>query len=135
MGIIGPNGAGKSTILKLISKVTVPDSGKLQPLVRSGLLIELGAGLHPELTGRENIFLYGAILGMKKKEVESKFKAITDFAEINDFLDMPINVIPPCVRPPRFPLVAVNLDPDILLIDEDLAVGDERFQKNASPSK
>jgi len=129
LGIIGPNGAGKSTILKLISKVTVPDSGEITATGKIGALIELGAGLHPELTGKENIFLYGAILGMKKKEVESKFKAIIDFAEINDFLDMPIKRYSSGMYARLGFAVAVNLEPDILLIDEVLAVGDESFQK------
>lgn len=129
VGIIGPNGAGKSTILKLISKVTVPDSGKITAQGKIGALIELGAGLHPELTGKENIFLYGAILGMKKKEVEAKFRAITDFAEINDFLDMPIKRYSSGMYARLGFAVAVNLEPDILLIDEVLAVGDESFQK------
>jgi len=129
IGIIGPNGAGKSTILKLISKVTVPDSGEITATGKIGALIELGAGLHPELTGRENIFLYGAILGMEKKEVEAKFKAITDFAEINDFLDMPIKRYSSGMYARLGFAVAVNLEPDILLIDEVLAVGDESFQK------
>ena len=129
LGIIGPNGAGKSTILKLISKVTVPDSGEIIANGKIGALIELGAGLHPELTGRENIFLYGAILGMRKKEVEAKFKAITDFAEINDFLDMPIKRYSSGMYARLGFAVAVNLEPDILLIDEVLAVGDESFQK------
>ena len=129
LGIIGPNGAGKSTILKLISKVTVPDSGEITATGKIGALIELGAGLHPELTGRENIFLYGAILGMEKKEVEAKFKAITDFAEINDFLDMPIKRYSSGMYARLGFAVAVNLEPDILLIDEVLAVGDESFQK------
>ena len=129
LGIIGPNGAGKSTILKLISKVTIPYAGQVKAIGKIGALIELGAGLHPELTGRENIFLYGAILGMKKKEVASKFKTITDFAEINDFLDMPIKRYSSGMYARLGFSVAVNMDPDILLIDEVLAVGDERFQQ------
>ena len=127
--ITGVRRAGKSTILKLISKVTVPDSGEIIANGKIGALIELGAGLHPELTGRENIFLYGAILGMRKKEVEAKFKAITDFAEINDFLDMPIKRYSSGMYARLGFAVAVNLEPDILLIDEVLAVGDESFQK------
>src|SRR3989344_6100612 len=90
LGIIGKNGAGKSTILKLISKITFPDSGKITTIGRIGAFIELGAGLHPELTGRENIYLYGAILGMRKKEIDEKFEEIVDFAEIRKFLDIPI---------------------------------------------
>lgn len=129
VGIIGPNGAGKSTILKLISKVTVPDSGEITANGKIGALIELGAGLHPELTGRENIFLYGAILGMKKNEVKNKFDEIVSFAEINDFLDMPIKRYSSGMYARLGFAVAVNLEPDILLIDEVLAVGDESFQK------
>ena len=129
LGVIGPNGAGKSTILKLISKVTIPDSGQVTATGRIGALIELGAGLHPELTGRENIFLYGAILGMKKQEVESKFDEIVGFAEIGDFLDMPIKRYSSGMYARLGFAVAVNMDPDILLIDEVLAVGDESFQK------
>lgn len=129
VGIIGPNGAGKSTILKLISKVTVPDSGTITADGRIGALIELGAGLHPELTGRENIFLYGAILGMKKKEVKNKFDEIVDFAEIKDFLDMPIKRYSSGMYARLGFAVAVYTNPDILLIDEVLAVGDESFQK------
>lgn len=129
LGIIGPNGAGKSTILKLISKVTVPDSGSITAAGRIGALIELGAGLHPELTGRENIFLYGAILGMKKDEVKNKFDEIVSFAEISGFLDMPIKRYSSGMYARLGFAVAVNMNPDILLIDEVLAVGDESFQK------
>jgi len=129
LGVIGPNGAGKSTILKLISKVTVPDSGQVAAFGRIGALIELGAGLHPELTGRENIFLYGAILGMKKQEVEAKFDDIVAFAEIQDFLDMPIKRYSSGMYARLGFAVAVQMEPDILLIDEVLAVGDESFQK------
>lgn len=129
LGIIGPNGAGKSTILKLISKVTIPDSGSVVAKGTIGALIELGAGLHPELTGRENIFLYGAILGMKRKEVESKFDEIVDFSEIKNFLDMPIKRYSSGMYARLGFAVAVNMNPDILLIDEVLAVGDESFQR------
>lgn len=129
LGIIGPNGAGKSTILKLISKVTVPDTGQVSASGRIGALIELGAGLHPELTGRENIFLYGAILGMKRQEVDRKFDEIVAFAEIKDFLDMPIKRYSSGMYARLGFAVAINMDPDILLIDEVLAVGDEKFQK------
>ncbi|MBI5357156.1 ABC transporter ATP-binding protein [Candidatus Collierbacteria bacterium] len=129
LGIIGPNGAGKSTILKLISKVTVPDSGQVTANGKIGALIELGAGLHPELTGRENIFLYGAILGMKKQEVEAKFEDIVAFAEIKELLDMPIKRYSSGMYARLGFAVAVQMEPDILLIDEVLAVGDESFQK------
>lgn len=129
LGVIGPNGAGKSTVLKLISQVTVPDAGKVTAVGRIGALIELGAGLHPELTGRENIFLYGAILGMKKDEVQTKFDEIVNFAEIQDFLDMPIKRYSSGMYARLGFAVAINMNPDILLIDEVLAVGDESFQK------
>ncbi len=129
LGIIGPNGAGKSTILKLICRVTIPDQGKITALGRIGALIELGAGLHPELTGRENIRLYGSILGMRKAEVEGKFKTIVKFAEIEKFLDMPIKRYSSGMYARLGFAVAVNLEPDILLIDEVLAVGDEHFQR------
>lgn len=129
VGIIGPNGAGKSTILKLISRVTIPDSGRVVVHGKIGALIELGAGLHPELTGRENIYLYGAILGMKRNEVEQKFSDIISFAEIDDFLDMPIKRYSSGMYARLGFAVAVNMDPDILLIDEVLAVGDEKFQR------
>ena len=129
LGVIGPNGAGKSTILKLISNVTVPDSGSVTATGRIGALIELGAGLHPELTGQENIFLYGAILGMKKQEVEEKFDEIVAFAEIEEFLDMPIKRYSSGMYARLGFAVAVQMEPDILLIDEVLAVGDEQFQK------
>src|SRR3989338_7279522 len=129
LGVIGPNGAGKSTILKLISNVTVPDSGSVTATGRIGALIELGAGLHPELTGQENIFLYGAILGMKKQEVEEKFDDIVAFAEIEEFLDMPIKRYSSGMYARLGFAVAVNMNPDILLIDEVLAVGDESFQQ------
>lgn len=129
VGVIGPNGAGKSTILKLISRVTVPDSGLVSTTGRIGALIELGAGLHPELTGKENIFLYGAILGMKKEEVQAKYQSIVEFAEITPFLDMPIKRYSSGMYARLGFAVAVNMNPDILLIDEVLAVGDERFQR------
>lgn len=129
LGIIGNNGAGKSTILKLIAKITTPDSGTVNVKGKIGALIELGAGLHPELTGRENIFLYGAILGMKRSEVEHRFDDIVSFAELRDFLDMPIKRYSSGMYARLGFSVAVNMNPDILLIDEVLAVGDEDFQK------
>ena len=128
LGIIGSNGAGKSTVLKLISRVTVPDGGVITVDGRIGALIELGAGLHPELTGRENIYLYGAILGMKRREVSDRFHDIVSFADINDFLDMPIKRYSSGMYARLGFAVAVSMQPDILLIDEVLAVGDESFQ-------
>lgn len=129
LGIIGKNGAGKSTILKLISKITYPNSGKITASGRIGAFIELGAGLHPELTGRENIYLYGAILGMKKKEIEKKFDVIVDFAEIRKFLDVPIKKYSSGMYSRLGFSVCAFCDPDILLVDEVLAVGDINFQK------
>lgn len=129
VGIIGPNGAGKSTILKLVSRVTIPDEGYVHVVGRVGALIELGAGLHPELTGRENIYLYGAILGMKRQEISDRFHEIVAFADIDEFLDMPIKRYSSGMYARLGFAVAVNMEPDILLIDEVLAVGDEEFQR------
>lgn len=129
VGIIGRNGAGKTTILKLISKITYPNLGQVNVTGRIGAFIELGAGLHPELTGRENIFLYGAILGMKKKEIDAKFDKIVNFAEIEKFLDLPIKKYSSGMYSRLGFAVCAHCDPDILLVDEVLAVGDVNFQK------
>ncbi len=129
LGIIGRNGAGKTTILKLISRITYPQSGKVKAEGRIGAFIELGAGLHHELTGRENIFLYGAILGMKKKEIQEKFDDIVDFAEIRKFLDIPIKKYSSGMYSRLGFSVCAFCNPDILLVDEVLAVGDINFQK------
>lgn len=128
VGIIGRNGAGKTTILKLISKIIYPNRGKVVAEGRIGAFIELGAGLHPELSGRENIFLYGAILGMKKKEIEEKFGDIVEFAEIKKFLDLPIKKFSSGMYSRLGFSVVAFCDPDILLVDEVLAVGDTYFQ-------
>lgn len=129
LGIIGENGAGKSTILKLISKITYPDQGEVNAQGRIGAFIELGAGLHHELTGRENIYLYGAILGMKKKEIDAKFDEIVNFAEIKKFLDFPIKKYSSGMYSRLGFSVCAFCNPDILLVDEVLAVGDINFQK------
>ena len=129
LGIIGKNGAGKTTILKLISKVTYPDSGEIKADGKIGAFIELGAGLHPELSGRENIYLYGAILGMKKKEVEEKFDDIVQFSGLRKFLDTPIKRYSSGMYARLGFSVVAFMDPDILLIDEVLAVGDKNFQE------
>lgn len=129
VGIIGRNGAGKSTILKLISKITYPNHGRVDVQGRIGAFIELGAGLHPELSGRENIYLYGAILGMKKKEIEEKFDKIVDFAEIRKFINLPIKKFSSGMYSRLGFSVCVYCDPDILLVDEVLAVGDVYFQR------
>jgi len=128
LGIIGRNGAGKSTILKLISKITYPDTGKITAVGRIGAFIELGAGLHYELTGRENIYLYGAILGMKRKEIREKFDDIVNFAGIRKFLDIPIKKYSSGMYSRLGFSVCAFCDPDILLVDEVLAVGDASFQ-------
>jgi lipopolysaccharide transport system ATP-binding protein len=129
VGIIGRNGAGKSTLLKVLSRITEPTEGYADIFGRVGSLLEVGIGFHPELTGRENIYLYGAILGMKKKEIERRFDEITDFAEIDEFLDTPIKRYSSGMQVRLAFSVAAHLEPEILLVDEVLAVGDLAFQK------
>ena len=128
LGLVGMNGAGKSTLLKILSRVTVPTSGSFVAQGRIGALIEIGAGFHPELTGRENIFLNGAIMGMSRNEIQRKFDRIVTFAEIDRFLDTPIKHYSSGMQMRLGFAVAAHIDPDILLIDEILAVGDARFQ-------
>lgn len=129
LGIIGRNGAGKSTILKLISKITYPEKGSVFSHGSIGAFIELGAGLHYELTGRENIYLYASILGMKRRDIDSKFNDIVNFAGISRFLDMPIKKYSSGMFSRLGFSVCAFCDPDILLVDEVLAVGDASFQK------
>lgn len=129
LGIIGPNGAGKSTILKLIAGVTQPSAGKITVNGKISPLIELGAGFHPELTGQENIYLNGSILGMSKKEIKKKFKKIVNFAELWDFIEIPIKYYSSGMYMRLGFSIAVFVEPEILLIDEILAVGDVAFQK------
>jgi len=129
LGIIGRNGAGKSTLLKIISKVTSPSKGVIKIKGRVASLLEVGTGFHPELTGRENIFLNGAILGMTKKEISRKFDEIVDFAEIEAFIDTPVKRYSSGMYVRLAFAVAANLEPEILIIDEVLAVGDIGFQK------
>lgn len=129
VGIIGLNGAGKSTLLKILSRIVTPTEGSARIAGRLGALIEVGTGFHGELTGRENTFLYGAILGMSRREVERKFDAIVAFAEMGEFIDMPVKRYSSGMYVRLAFGVAAHLDPDILLLDEVLAVGDFAFQK------
>jgi lipopolysaccharide transport system ATP-binding protein len=129
LGIIGENGAGKSTILKLISRILEPTSGRVAVQGRVSALIELGAGFHPDLTGRENIYLNGSILGLSKREMDRQFAAIVDFAELERFIDTPVKHYSSGMYARLGFAVAIHVHPDVLLIDEVLAVGDEAFQK------
>lgn len=129
VGIIGANGSGKSTILKLIAGVLTPTQGKVIVDGRISPLIELGAGFHPEFTGRENIYLNGTILGLSKKEVDEKFDEIVNFSGIGDFIDTPVKHYSSGMYMRLGFAIAVHVDPDILLVDEILAVGDAAFQK------
>jgi len=128
LGLIGPNGAGKTTALKLISRVAKPTSGRIAVRGRLSALIELGAGFHPDLTGRENIYLNAAILGLKKREIDEKFDQIVEFAELADFIDMPVKRYSSGMYVRLGFSVAAHVDPDVLLIDEVLAVGDYMFK-------
>jgi lipopolysaccharide transport system ATP-binding protein len=129
LGIIGRNGAGKSTLLKILSRVTAPTSGRIRVKGRVASLLEVGTGFHPELTGRENIFLNGAILGMTKAEVARKFDEIVAFSEIEAFIDTPVKRYSSGMYVRLAFAVAAHLDPEILVVDEVLAVGDAAFQK------
>jgi lipopolysaccharide transport system ATP-binding protein len=129
MGIIGRNGAGKSTLLKILSRITKPTKGHAQINGRVASLLEVGTGFHPELTGRENMYLNAAILGMRKTEVRSKFDEIVAFAEIEKFLDMPVKRYSSGMYVRLAFAVAAHLEPEILIVDEVLAVGDAQFQK------
>ncbi len=129
LGIIGRNGAGKTTLLKLLSRITEPTAGRIAINGRVASLLEVGTGFHPELTGRENIYLNGAILGMNKAEIRKKFDEIVDFAEIAKFLDTPVKRYSSGMYVRLAFAVAAHLEPEILLVDEVLAVGDAAFQK------
>lgn len=129
VGVIGPNGAGKSTLLKILTGITDPTTGKAVIKGRIGSLLEVGTGFHPELSGRENIFLNGAILGMRKKEIQKKFDDIVSFAEVEKYIDMPIKRYSSGMQVRLAFAVAAHLEPEILLVDEVLAVGDAAFQK------
>ena len=129
VGIIGRNGAGKTTLLKILSRITPPTEGYARIRGRVGSLLEVGTGFHPELTGRENIYLSGAILGMKKREIDKKFDEIVDFSELEKFLDTPVKFYSSGMFVRLAFAVAAHLEPEILLVDEVLAVGDAAFQK------
>ena len=129
VGIIGKNGSGKSTLLKILSRITPPTNGEVQLFGRVGSLLEVGTGFHPELTGRENIYLSGAILGMQKKEIEKKFDEIVNFADIDKFLDTPVKRYSSGMYVRLGFAVAAHLETDVLFVDEVLAVGDVDFQK------
>lgn len=129
VGIIGHNGAGKSTLLKILSRITEPSSGRIEINGRVASLLEVGTGFHPELTGRENIYLNGAILGMRRREIDRKFDEIVAFAEVEKFLDTPVKRYSTGMQVRLAFAVAAHLDPEILIIDEVLAVGDAKFQQ------
>src|SRR3990167_7186347 len=129
IGVIGRNGAGKSTLLKILTGITPPTEGEIMMHGKVASLLEIGTGFHPELTGRENIFLNGAILGMTRKEITKKFDEIVDFAGVEKFLDTPVKYYSSGMYVRLAFSVAAHLEPDILLVDEVLAVGDAEFQK------
>jgi lipopolysaccharide transport system ATP-binding protein len=129
VGVIGRNGAGKSTLLKLLSRITVPTRGRIELRGRLGSLLEVGTGFHPELTGRENVFLMGSVLGMSRREVKAKFDQIVDFSEIGRHLDTPVKWYSSGMYVRLGFAVAAHLEPEILIVDEVLAVGDATFQR------
>src|SRR6185436_19287237 len=129
VGIIGRNGAGKSTLLKVLSRITEPTTGRVELYGRVGSLLEVGTGFHPELTGRENIFMNGAILGMRRRDIARQFDPIVEFAEVEKFIDTPVKRYSSGMYVRLAFAVAAHLEPEILVIDEVLAVGDAAFQK------
>jgi len=129
VGIIGRNGAGKSTLLKILSRITEPTRGRATVYGRVGSLLEVGTGFHPDLTGRENVYLNGTILGMKKREVDARFDEIVDFSGVEKFIDTPVKRYSSGMRVRLAFAVAAHLEPEILIVDEVLAVGDAEFQK------
>lgn len=131
LGIIGPNGAGKSTVLKLLTRILRPNRGRCEVRGRVGALIEVAAGFHPDLTGRENIFLQGVIMGMRRAEIATRFDRIVDFSGVSDFIDTPVKRYSSGMNARLGFAVAAHLDPDVLIVDEVLAVGDAGYQKKA----
>src|SRR5215467_10550184 len=129
VGIIGPNGAGKSTALKLLTRILKPTRGHCHVNGRVGALIEVAAGFHPDLTGRENVYLQGAVMGMTRAEISRKFDAIVDFAGVSEFIDTPVKRYSSGMNARLGFAVAAHMDPDVLLIDEVLSVGDVGFQE------
>jgi ABC-type polysaccharide/polyol phosphate transport system ATPase subunit len=132
IGVIGPNGAGKSTLLKLVARVLRPTQGRVVVRGYVAPLLEFGAGFHPELTGRENVYLNGALLGFTHREMEEKFERIVDFAELWEFIDAPLRTYSSGMVTRLGFAVATDIKPDVLLIDEVLSVGDESFQRKSS---
>ena len=131
-GVIGHNGSGKSTLLKTLTGILVPDQGSVKTVGRVSALLELGAGFHPELSGRENVFLNGAILGLKRKEIEKRFDDIVEFAGLEQFIDSPVKNYSSGMFVRLGFAVAANVEPDVLLIDEVLSVGDENFARKSA---
>jgi lipopolysaccharide transport system ATP-binding protein len=129
VGVIGPNGAGKSTLLRLMGRVGQPDQGKIEVHGRIGALLDLGAGFHPDLTGRENVFISGVISGLNRREVQQRFDSIVSFAELEAFIDNPLRTYSTGMQMRLAFAIAVHIQPEILLIDEVLAVGDLSFQR------
>src|ERR1700674_470782 len=129
LGIIGPNGSGKSTALKLLSGILKPNRGNVCVVGRSSTLIELGAGFHPDLTGRENVYLNGTILGMKRAEIDKRFDEIVEFSELRDFIDTPVKRYSSGMHARLGFAVAAHVNPEVLIIDEVLSVGDYHFQE------
>lgn len=129
IGLIGKNGSGKSTLLKLVSKILYPTKGKIEVNGRMSTLLELGAGFHPDFTGRENIYLNASILGFSKKEIDSKLDEIISFSELEDFIDTPVRNYSSGMYMRLGFSIAIHVDPEILLVDEILAVGDYEFQQ------